>query len=91
MKEGQITALDTVIGFIGDLLVIKRKSLRIGQRAIRTTQLRGIFLNLKFEYLRETYENLSTCKSKIKNLKQYIWSCLYNLYQTNVAKKYMNN
>ena len=91
MEEGQIAALDTMVGFIGDLLVTKRKSLRIGQRTIRTPQLKRSFLNLKFEYLRETYENLSTCKSKIKNLKQYIWSCLYNLYQTNVAKKYMNN
>ena len=91
MEEGQIAALDTIIGFIGDLLVNKRKSLRIGQRTIRTTQLRQVFLNLKFEYLQEVYENLSTCRSKIKNLKQYIWSCLYNLYQINATKRYMNN
>ena len=91
MEEGQIAALDTVIGFIGDLLVTKRKSLRIGQRTIQTTQLRQLFLNLKFEYLQEVYENLSTCRSKIKNLKQYIWSCLYILYQINVTKKYIKN
>ena len=91
MEEGQIAALDTMIGFIGDLLVNKRKSLRIGQRTIRTTQLRQVFLSLKFEYLQEVYENLSTCRSKIKNLKQYVWSCLYTLYQTNMAKRYINN
>ena len=91
MEEGQKAALDTMIGFIGDLLVNKRKSLRIGQRTIRMTQLRQVFLNLKFESVQEVYENLSTCRAKIKNLKQYIWSCLYNLYQINVTKRYMNN
>lgn len=80
MDDSRIALIDTIIGFIGDLLVCRRRSLRIDQQTIRLSKLKPIFLNMDIICIEQVCDNLSTFRSKISNLKQYVWTSLYNTY-----------
>lgn len=79
------STIDLIVSLIADVYV-DDSSISVNGRTIVAEQVRTEYAKLTQEHIEFVLESIANTKTKIKNIRTYLQSCLYNAYHTmNIA------